>query len=77
MPAIDRHLSDCRYGAECIALIDTDGDGLISFSEFVFFRAMLRIRPTDLELAFQMFDRDESGSIDRDEFSYLLRGIYA
>lgn len=69
---LQAHAEIDALGKEFIALIDTDGDGLISYAEFVFFRALLAIKPTDLEIAFQMFDRDESGSIDREEFAYMF-----
>lgn len=45
---------------------------LISYAEFRFFRSLLSIRPSDLEMAFQMFDCDEDGSIDCDEFIHMF-----
>ena len=48
------------------------GGGLISFAEYVFFRSLLSIKPSDLEMAFQIFDRNEDGLIGRDEFIHMF-----
>ena len=52
---------------------DVEGDGLISFAEFIFFVTLLAIPRTDITAAFRMFDADGSGSLDRGEFRALMR----
>ena len=45
-------------------LVDTDGDGLISYGEYVFFLTLLSIPTHDFAVAFRMFDDDGNGTID-------------
>ncbi len=44
---------------------DVEGDGQISFAEFIFFVTLLAIPRTETLAAFRMFDADGSGSLDR------------
>ncbi|CAL9028173.1 unnamed protein product [Prunus brigantina] len=53
-------------------LFDTDGDGLISFPEFIFFVTLLSIPEASFTVAFKMFDLDNSGDIDREEFNKVM-----
>ncbi|CAL8172680.1 unnamed protein product [Prunus armeniaca] len=53
-------------------LFDTDGDGLISFPEFIFFVTLLSIPEASFTVAFKMFDLDNSGDIDRGEFNKVM-----
>eukprot|EP01043_Picozoa_sp_COSAG02_P009695 COSAG02_NODE_332_length_24474_cov_23.190949_5_plen_876_part_00 len=54
----------------------TNSNGLlISYAEFRFFRSLLSIRASDLEMAFHLFDRDENGSISRDEFVHMFSAL--
>jgi hypothetical protein len=50
-----------------------EGDGRISFAEFIFFTTLLAIPPGEISAAFRMFDSDSSGSLDRDEFRAMMR----
>ena len=43
---------------------DTDGDGLISYGEYVFFLTLLSIPTHDFAVAFRMFDDDGNGAPD-------------
>lgn len=43
-------------------LVDLNGDGLISFHEYLFFMTMLSLPPSRFTVAFDMFDVDGSGS---------------
>lgn len=45
-----------------------DGDGLISFSEYIFFVTLLSIPLWEVEQTFRAIDLDGSGMVDRDEF---------
>jgi len=56
-------------------MIDADGDGLISFKEYIFFQALLQIPAPAIETAFRMFDSDGSGAIDRGEFLQMMNVI--
>ena len=53
-------------------LVDLDGDGLISYHEYIFFMTMLSLPPSRFKVAFEMFDLDSSGSLDQKEFSAMI-----
>ncbi|ETW09997.1 hypothetical protein, variant 1 [Aphanomyces invadans] len=53
-------------------LVDTDGDGLISYPEYMFFMTLLSIPERQFELAFKMFDDDGNGVIDHREFKEIM-----
>ncbi|KAF1328020.1 Calcium-binding atopy-related autoantigen-like protein, partial [Globisporangium splendens] len=56
-------------------LVDADGDGLISYAEYMFFNTLLAIPERQFELAFKMFDSDGNGRLDHREFKqYDLDG---
>ncbi|CAN0520638.1 unnamed protein product, partial [Ectocarpus sp. 8 AP-2014] len=43
-------------------MVDIDGDGLISYEEYMLFRTLLSLpQRKQLSIAFRMFDRDDSG----------------
>jgi Ca2+-binding EF-hand superfamily protein len=56
---------------------DIDGDGLISFDEYMFFIVLLGIPHRYFQVAFRMFDKDSSGSIDFDEFKGVIEVVRA
>uniref|UniRef100_A0A7S3DA12 EF-hand domain-containing protein n=1 Tax=Palpitomonas bilix TaxID=652834 RepID=A0A7S3DA12_9EUKA len=58
--------------SEIFKLADTDGDGLISFSEYLFFVTLLSIPEKQFRIAFQMFDLDGNGSVDLAEFRQVV-----
>ncbi|XP_039141453.1 calcium uptake protein, mitochondrial-like [Dioscorea cayenensis subsp. rotundata] len=53
-------------------LFDTNNDGLISFSEYIFFITLLSIPESSFSVAFKMFDLDHNGEIDREEFKKVM-----
>ncbi|KAL8063031.1 hypothetical protein ABFX02_01G001600 [Erythranthe guttata] len=53
-------------------LFDTNGDGLISFKEYLFFVTILSIPESSFSVAFKMFDLDCNGKIDREEFKKVM-----
>ncbi|MES1914769.1 MAG: hypothetical protein MHM6MM_006805 [Cercozoa sp. M6MM] len=54
---------------------DADGDGLISFGEFVFFWTLAGVPERDFDVALKMFDVDGDGSISLAEcVALLLKG---
>ncbi|KAK9269210.1 hypothetical protein L1049_000980 [Liquidambar formosana] len=53
-------------------LFDTDNDGLISFAEYIFFVTLLSIPESSFSVAFKMFDLDNNGEIDREEFKKVM-----
>ncbi|KAF0695332.1 Aste57867_13843 [Aphanomyces stellatus] len=53
-------------------LVDADGDGLISYPEYMFFTTLLSIPERQFELAFKMFDDDGNGVIDHREFKEIM-----
>ncbi|CAG5126261.1 unnamed protein product [Candidula unifasciata] len=53
--------------------VDTSRDGLISFSEFQGFEALLCAPDATYALAFQIFDRNGNGFITCDEFEDILK----
>ncbi|KAJ8517992.1 hypothetical protein ON010_g18258 [Phytophthora cinnamomi] len=55
-------------------LVDADGDGLISYPEYMFFNTLLAIPERQFELAFKMFDTDDNGKLDHREFKQVGDG---
>ncbi|KAI9179380.1 Calcium uptake protein 1, mitochondrial [Blastocladiella emersonii ATCC 22665] len=53
-------------------LADTDGDGLISFPEYMFFTALLLIPEQHFDLAFRALDQNGDGLLTREEFAQLI-----
>ncbi|KAG7384885.1 hypothetical protein PHYPSEUDO_002106 [Phytophthora pseudosyringae] len=53
-------------------LVDADGDGLINYAEYMFFRTLLAIPERQFELAFKMFDTDDNGKLDHREFKQIM-----
>jgi Ca2+-binding EF-hand superfamily protein len=51
---------------------DSNGDGLISFQEYLFFLEILSIPETMFEMAFKIFDKDGNGSLDGAEFAQVV-----
>jgi Ca2+-binding EF-hand superfamily protein len=58
-------------------LVDLNGDGLISFHEYIFFMTMLSLPPSRFKVAFDMFDTDSSGSLDQKEFASMIEVLKA
>ncbi|RLN90451.1 hypothetical protein BBJ28_00001294 [Nothophytophthora sp. Chile5] len=56
-------------------LVDADGDGLISYPEYMFFNTLLTIPQRQFELAFKMFDSDGNGKLDHREFKQVYYTI--
>ena len=54
-------------------LFDTDGDGLISFPEYLFFITLLSLPVDQVKATFQQFDVDNSGTLTRDEFIEMMK----
>ncbi|KAG0482543.1 hypothetical protein HPP92_010627 [Vanilla planifolia] len=53
-------------------LFDTNNDGLISFPEYIFFVTLLSIPDSSFTVAFKMFDIDNDGEIDHEEFKKVM-----
>jgi len=53
-------------------LFDTDGDGLISFPEYVFFITLLSLGVDEIVKTFTKFDVDNSGCLSRTEFLDMM-----
>ncbi|KAK2965692.1 hypothetical protein RJ640_022219, partial [Escallonia rubra] len=53
-------------------LFDTNNDGLISFAEYIFFVTLLSIPESSFSVAFKMFDLDNNGEIDQNEFKKVM-----
>jgi hypothetical protein len=49
------------HALEFFHAVDADGDGTISWAEFLLLTTLLAIPPRQLEVAFKMFDKDQSG----------------
>ncbi len=50
-----------------VRLVDVNGDGLVSFAEYIFFITILSIAPEELEIAFRLYDVDGSGEMSLEE----------
>eukprot|EP01120_Amphizonella_sp_Union-15-10_P005026 TRINITY_DN15767_c0_g1_i1.p1 TRINITY_DN15767_c0_g1~~TRINITY_DN15767_c0_g1_i1.p1 ORF type:complete len:158 (-),score=39.67 TRINITY_DN15767_c0_g1_i1:13-486(-) len=51
---------------------DKDGNGLISFEEFVTLMSKADVEPDDLRSAVRELDPGSTGVVDKDEFSHVL-----
>lgn len=58
-------------------LFDTNGDGLISFPEYMFLLTLLSIPECSFSTAVRMFDRNGDGRIDREEFQMVMASMRA
>ncbi|GMY35741.1 calcium uptake protein, mitochondrial-like [Fagus crenata] len=64
----DLHCAPSKF----FMLFDTNNDGLISFAEYIFFVTLLSIPESSFTVAFKMFDLDNNGEIDREEFKKVM-----
>ncbi|KAK9834607.1 hypothetical protein WJX74_005603 [Apatococcus lobatus] len=55
--------------------LDSDGDGLLSFQEYMLLITLLSIPEQHVATAFQMMDLDDSGYIDYEEFQRVCTSI--
>lgn len=62
------HVSEGSF----LALVDQDGDGLLSFGEYMFFLTLLAVSSDQFEVAFKAMDRDGDGAVDQREFEQIL-----
>jgi calmodulin len=60
---------------DMIREVDTDGDGNISFDEFVVMMQKGGDEDAELREAFNVFDKDKNGFIDRDEIKDVLKTL--
>ncbi|XP_039024441.1 calcium uptake protein, mitochondrial-like [Hibiscus syriacus] len=58
--------------SEFFMLFDMNNDGLISFREYIFFVTLLSIPESSFSIAFKMFDADNNGEIDKEEFKKVM-----
>ena len=54
-------------------MFDTDGDGLISFPEYLFFVTLLSLTDEQCKATFRKFDVDQGGSLCREEFLQMMK----
>eukprot|EP01132_Coremiostelium_polycephalum_P006063 gene6063-7553_t len=54
-------------------IADVDGDGLIDFSEYLFFSTLLSIPENSVPIAFKIMDVNHDNSIDASEFTKILK----
>ncbi|WJX41728.1 hypothetical protein P8452_29042 [Trifolium repens] len=56
-------------------LFDVNGDGLISFREYLFLITLLSIPESSFSAVFKMFDMDNDGEIDKEEFKRVVTSM--
>eukprot|EP00698_Gefionella_okellyi_P022351 TRINITY_DN7394_c0_g1_i1.p1 TRINITY_DN7394_c0_g1~~TRINITY_DN7394_c0_g1_i1.p1 ORF type:complete len:419 (-),score=121.46 TRINITY_DN7394_c0_g1_i1:45-1301(-) len=61
-----------KFDDSIFLLADADGDGLISFREYLFFTRLLATPVQNIELAFKMFDENGDGVVDQSEFASVM-----
>ena len=61
--------------SDLFALFDTDGNGLIDFSEFLFFHTLLTIDRETANVTFHKFDADGNGYLDPEEFVCMMSSM--
>ncbi|KAK7410244.1 hypothetical protein VNO78_00873 [Psophocarpus tetragonolobus] len=65
----------CCPASEFFMLFDVDNDELISFKEYIFFVTLLSISESSFSAAFKMFDKDDDGEIDKEEFKKVTQSM--
>ncbi|KAL9313263.1 hypothetical protein ACSQ67_018715 [Phaseolus vulgaris] len=65
----------CCSPSHFFMLFDVDNDELISFQEYIFFVTLLSIPESSFSAAFKMFDRDNDGEIDKEEFKKVMQSL--
>merc|ERR1712232_921053 len=58
-------------------IADPNGDGLISFPEYVFFTTLLSVPDKYFEIAFKMIDENGDGVVDAQEFQKVMKILMA
>jgi len=58
-------------------IADQDGDGLISFEEYLFFVTLLSIPEQSFKVAFRMMDINDDGQVDQSEFVKMMTFLRA
>ncbi|CAL5204987.1 unnamed protein product [Lathyrus oleraceus] len=61
--------------SEFFMLFDVNGDGLISFREYLFLVTLLSIAESSFSAVFKMFDMDNDGEIDKEEFKRVMASM--
>ena len=64
-----------KYLQNILQVIDVNGDGLISFEEFLLLTGLLSIPQKHASIAFRFFDEDGNDELDKKEFSKFLNFI--
>jgi Ca2+-binding EF-hand superfamily protein len=54
-------------------IADQNGDGLLSFQEYLFFVTLLSIPESSFKVAFKLMDVDGSGKVDKEEFLKVMK----
>ncbi|KAL1517076.1 hypothetical protein ABEB36_000887 [Hypothenemus hampei] len=69
--------TDAVFVTKMFNIVDKDGDGRISFQEFLDTVVLFSRGKTDdkLRIIFDMCDNDKNGVIDKEEFSEMLRSL--
>ncbi|XP_020213236.1 calcium uptake protein, mitochondrial isoform X1 [Cajanus cajan] len=65
----------CCPPSDFFMLFDVNSDGLISFKEYIFFVTLLGIPESSFSAAFKMFDKDDDGEIDKEEFKKVMQSM--
>ncbi|XP_022993842.1 calcium uptake protein, mitochondrial-like [Cucurbita maxima] len=58
--------------SDLLMLFDINNDGLVSFKEYIFLKTLLSIPESSFLVTFKMFDRNDDGEIDKEEFKKVM-----
>ncbi len=61
--------------ARVMNIADPNGDGLISFSEYVFFTSLMSIPRKYFNVAFRIMDRNGDNKVDAEEFQRVMNVV--
>jgi len=72
----DRHRERINENPpECFNLLDSDGNGSLSFTEYMLLLTLLGVPEHDAGTLFDVLDRDRSGFLEQEEFDLLVHAM--
>lgn len=59
-----------------VELLDSDGDGVVSVKDYILFCGAYNVGENEARIGFDLFDRDNNGSLSQDEVVKMVKEFY-